>query len=203
MATDPSTATPPALPVQYLHPPLPRPDVIRVMAGMSVFVACVSVLLTLNSTVLSLSNFAVSTFAATPGSPPPWPPTAAFMVLVADVLALGLSGYLFVAGVLTWRESPSGAKLHWAYVIVKIPMVLLTTAVTSWFWVSSGKLAAVWTGQPGASLITSPMVNFTISMVVMTCLPLAYPIALVFILRGNTVRKYYSSFETGERLRPF
>jgi hypothetical protein len=195
--------TTPALPVQYLHPPPVRPDVIRLMAGMSMAVACVSILLTLNSTVLSLSNFAVSTFAATPGMPPPWPPVPAFLVLVADVLALGLSGYLFVAGVLTWRESPNGAKLHWAYVIVKIPMVLLTAAVVSWFWLGSGSFAASWTGDPGWSMFTSPVVNFTIHVVLTTCLGLAYPILLFFMLRSAAARAYYASFETGERLRSF
>lgn len=59
-------------------------------------------------------------------------PVAAILSMLAELLSLGLAIFLLVAGIQTLRDSPSGAKLHRWYALLKIPLVIFATGVGLW-----------------------------------------------------------------------
>ena len=126
-------------------------------------------------------------------------PVAAILSIVANLLSLALAIFLLVAGIQTLRDSPRGAKLHWWYAWLKIPLVILATATGLWlsYGMMSGMMAIMPTG-PGAAP-PPPQMGFMwgymlIWAIIPACLALAYPIALLFVLRSRSVRDFYNTF---------
>jgi hypothetical protein len=118
---------------------------------------------------------------------------AVILSAVAAVLGLGLAIYLLIAGIQVLRDSPGGAKLHWWYAVLKIPLVIFAFSVGLWLSLSmiSGMMAAM---PAGPAAMMSFQRTFTVMWAVLTaCLSLAYPIALIFVLRGKMVRAYYNT----------
>jgi hypothetical protein len=100
--------------------------------------------------------------------------------LVLEFLDFLLAVYLFVCGILVLRQSWYGARLHWLYVWVKLPLVLAGLSVSIWLMRSMQ-----W--PPGIPL------TMLIWMALGTAaLGLAYPVGLIFALRSRPVRAYYS-----------
>lgn len=122
-------------------------------------------------------------------------PLAAILNILTNALSLGLAIYLLVIGILTLRDSPRGGTLHWWYALLKIPLVIATTAVTLWLW--WGIMRSMNVATPGAGAPPMEMMGVMGVMSLMTiipaCLALAYPIGLILVLRSKSVRDYYSA----------
>ena len=124
-------------------------------------------------------------------------PFAAILSVVASILGLGVAIYLLVIGILTLRDSPSGAKLHWWYVIGKIPLVFFASAAG--FWLQSSMMRGVMAtmpAAPGGAPMTSPFASpviMAVSAMMGALFALAYPVALIFVLRTRTVRDFYNT----------
>jgi hypothetical protein len=118
---------------------------------------------------------------------------AAGLSMGEALLSLGVAIYLLVIGILTLRDSRSARRLHWVYVWVKIPLVIL--AVIAGAWMMSGLMNSMATlpNAPGGP--PPPTAAWGNVMVVYAIIggmvALAYPIALIFVLRSRTAREYY------------
>ena len=120
----------------------------------------------------------------------------AALSIVTSVFGLALALYLLVAGIFMLRASPYAVRLHWWYVALKIPLVIAATAVTVWMW--SGLMKSMMAtmpppapANPAAATMQSWMMHIT--TFIGALLSLAYPIALIFILRSRTVRNYFNA----------
>jgi hypothetical protein len=107
------------------------------------------------------------------------------LVLCGTVINLLLAIYLMISGIFVLRQSPVGARLHWIYLTLKIPMVLLT-ALASGAMVTQLVTSVSPTG--GASASTQAVLW---ASALPALLGLLYPIALIFLLRSRGVREYY------------
>lgn len=112
---------------------------------------------------------------------------------MTNLLHLALAGFLLCIGVMAVCGSARGIRLHWWYVAVKIPAVLVAAAVSVWVWsgLMKGINAAI-TPPPGAG--AGPQMSVTrvlmISAVVGAGVALIYPLLLTFLLTRRTVRDY-------------
>jgi hypothetical protein len=127
-------------------------------------------------------------------------PTAATLSMIEAILSMALAVYLLIIGILTLRDSRSGAKLHWGYVALKIPLAILAIVANSWLATSliagMNAAAASTTGitPAGAPTAGAGMGAVAIFWVVLlAAAAIAYPLALVPVLLTKTVRKYYSA----------
>ena len=122
-------------------------------------------------------------------------PAAAILSSITSLLGLGLGIYLLVIGILTLRDSPRAATLHWWYVVLKIPLVIVSTAVGLWMTsgMMKGMAAAMPAGPGGAPPPVSMMGIMAISAIMGMLFALAYPVALIFVLRSRTVRGHYNA----------
>ena len=115
------------------------------------------------------------------------------LCILEAVLSGALAIYLFIAGIQVMRQSPAGARLHWIYIAIKIPLALLGGAALIWLAMDFGAGVAGMVSQGGAA----PAIQTTYAtMSAMTMIAaLIYPIALLFALRSQTVRQYYNSVQ--------
>jgi len=121
-------------------------------------------------------------------------PTAAMLSMLAAVLSVGIAIYLLVAGIQVMRDSPSGATLHKWYVMLKIPLVVFAAAVGLWLSTSmvSGMMASMPPGSAGAN--AGFQFGFMLAgALVPAFIGLAWPTALIFLLRSKSVRGYYNT----------
>ena len=104
---------------------------------------------------------------------------------------------LLIIGIVTLRDSRSGAKLHWAYVLIKIPLVIL--AIVAHSWLASGFIAGMTASANAAAAAggtapvppnMGPVATFWVVLIALAAF--AYPLALIVVLLTKTVRKYYS-----------
>jgi hypothetical protein len=58
-------------------------------------------------------------------------PTAAILAMCEAAVSLLVAIMLLVGGILLLRNSPAYLRLHWIYIIAKIPLVIVA-AVASW-----------------------------------------------------------------------
>ena len=104
------------------------------------------------------------------------------MIAFESLASLGLSILLLVAGILVLRQRSRGRWLHFLYAWLKIPIAIVGGLGIWWFGIS---LAGA-TG--GSSLNWFVVVTF-----VMIAISIAYPIALLIMLRLRSVRDYYAA----------
>jgi hypothetical protein len=152
----------------------------------------------MNSNVIVGPGGTSVSYTTTGPAPPvagnPWSgihPVAAILSLITSVLGLGLAIYLLVIGVLTLRYSPDGAKLHWRYVWMKIPLVVVATAAG--IWVAAGMVRSITASMPPGAMPVPMTLMMSISTIMGALFSLAYPIGLIAVLRSRTVREYYGS----------
>ena len=121
--------------------------------------------------------------------------TAIILSFLAALLSFGLAIYLLVAGIQVLRDSPGGAKLHWWYVKLKIPLVIFASAVGLWLSESmmSGMAASMPAGMGGGTTMAFQRGMMIGGAVMSACFALAYPVALIFVLRSKSVREFYNT----------
>lgn len=125
-----------------------------------------------------------------------WP----FVVMLLEAIAsFGLAIYLIVIGILVLRHSPKGARLHWAYVWIKI--LLASAGAFAYAWMMMEMMRSVrQTIGAGAGGVAFPLPTFVFLfyVVFLWLISCAYPIGLIFTLRGRGVRAYYGSISEGK-----
>ena len=205
--------------LEYSHPSAAhRPGIIIAVGVISILIGCISGLANLSG-AFSGMVFMMMSRVQTPATPAPAPattaptPTAggpvatatfggfdtipAALSIVTSVLGLALALYLLVAGIFMLRASQYAVRLHWWYVWLKIPLVIATTAVTVWMWsgLMKSMLATMPPSAPGAPAAAATMQSWMmhITTFIGALLSLAYPIALIFVLRSRTVRNYFNA----------
>ena len=138
-----------------------------------------------------------------PGFSPPIikiSPLASGMSILGEAASLALAIYLLVIGIVVLRDSRSGRTLHWWYVLLKIPVVIVLTVAWGFVWRDlSNSMNAFLAANPPPGMPRTPT-PFGGAGSIMTAwltgaavLALAYPIGLVFVLMSRTVREYYGS----------
>lgn len=105
-------------------------------------------------------------------------------MMAENILSALLAIYLGIIGIMVLRDSRSGGKLHWIYIWLKIPLVIVAAVAGAMFW--HDLAAATSPGNPTAV----PM--FVVSALMGAAMALAYPVALMFVLKSRGVKNYYS-----------
>jgi hypothetical protein len=100
--------------------------------------------------------------------------------LADAVLSVLLAIYLIVAGAIVLKGSFIGARLHWIYVLIKLPLALL-----------SALLAILWIAELAGDIGPRGVGYATFWIVAVAVLSLAYPVVLLFVLRSRTVREFF------------
>jgi hypothetical protein len=125
-------------------------------------------------------------------------PAAAGAMLITQAAGVALAIYLLVIGILVLRDVRAGWKLHWWYVALKIPLVIVSLAASWYVW--QGFRTSINTflaANPPPGAARPPPVPLGGIMggwlTFFAALALAYPIALIFVLNSRTVRDYYGS----------
>jgi len=121
-------------------------------------------------------------------------PIAAMLSMLTAVLSVGIAIYLLIAGIQVLRDSPGGAKLHRWYVMLKIPLVMFATAVA--LWLSSSMMSGMMASMPPGTAAPNSGFEWGFMLagaLVPASIGLAWPIALIFLLRSRSVRAYYNT----------
>jgi hypothetical protein len=108
----------------------------------------------------------------------------AVTTIVENGLSMLLSIFLLIAGIMVLRDSRSAARLHWIYIVLKIPLVLLSSVLGYLFWQSFIQS----TSPAGPSM---PMPFYLVMAFFSAAIALAYPLGLIFVLMSRGVRRYY------------
>ena len=151
---------------------------------------------------IATTTFSVTTYSGTTVTTAGGPAAAAvfggfdttpvILSLVTSAFGVALAVLLFVAGILMLRASRYAATLHWWYVLMKIPLVIAATAVSVWMW--SGAMKVILASTPGAAGAGPlPWWMMHLSTFIGALLALAYPLALIFVLRSRRVRDYFDA----------
>lgn len=120
-------------------------------------------------------------------------------VVMAVLDAIGsvlLSIYLLVIGIMVLRQSRRGRKLHLIYAWLKLPLVVL--GVIGWvmlindFAASMSQMAPPGSGPPATSAMAA---GFMTVLGVGAVVSLAYPVALLIVLRTRRVKEYYAGVQ--------
>ena len=121
--------------------------------------------------------------------------TAPFVwMLVESLVSLGLAVYLLVIGILVLRHSPRGARLHWAYVWLKLPLAVVGALAYGWMMAEMMRgMSRTLAAAGGGAGFPLPGFFFALYSVIMLLIGWAYPIGLIFALRSRGVRAYYGS----------
>jgi hypothetical protein len=113
-------------------------------------------------------------------------------VFLEGIASLLLGIYLLVSAIFTIRQARIGRKLHLIYAWIKIPLAI--TCGVAW-------CAAVSTGMPRVAGGSPPKEMFVWAIVLMlvTVLPVLYPIALLIVFATPTAKRYYQSSDPAQR----
>ena len=98
-----------------------------------------------------------------------------------------LAVYLLVAGIVTLRQSPRGATLHWVYVGLKVISTVCVAAGSTWLFHSA--IQSI--GRMTTTTAMPTMADMLPSTLFFAGLGLLYPIVLVILLRTRSAREYY------------
>jgi len=112
-------------------------------------------------------------------------PDALRLSMIETIASFGLAIYLLVIGILAVRSSRAAGRLHLVYALIKIPLVIFMVIV--WSRVMSG----VWANMRAGGPRPPPGPTDASAGVVWLALGLAYPIAVLIVLRLRSVRDYY------------
>ena len=130
-------------------------------------------------------------------------PLAALLSCLAELLSLALAILLLVAGIQTLRDAASAAKLHRWFAVMKIPLVIAGAGVG--YWMSSGMMKGILASTPGGATGPGGAANFAltsgfmiVSAVAGAMFALAYPVALLIVLRSRAVREFYNRVRGGD-----
>lgn len=129
-----------------------------------------------------------------PARPMPFPfrvdPTATIIAMVESALSLLVAIVLLIGGILLIRNSPAYLRLHWIYIIAKIPLVIVA-AVASWMTSTAMMNSMASSMPPGAT--TPSLSGFMIIPAIVTAIiTMAYPVTLIFIFATRTAEAYYN-----------
>jgi uncharacterized membrane protein YphA (DoxX/SURF4 family) len=142
---------------------------------------------------------ATATTAPTPTSVVPFgfkiDPRASILMIVEAVLSLGVAVLLIVAGSLLLRNSPRALRLHWIYVILKLPLIVLAAVATWWTYTGMMNSMSAFTGAATPPGFGNTMAAF--QAIFAAVFSLLYPIALLFVLRTRTAREYFKKISRG------
>jgi hypothetical protein len=117
-------------------------------------------------------------------------PASTGIVMGESAMSLALAIYLFVVGLMVLRGSFRAPRLLRIYAWIKIPLSLLATAGIVWMMVeifaSIARSSQLGTAAPAA-------IMGVFWGIIIAAVGLAYPIALLIVVRTRTVRDYFSS----------
>jgi hypothetical protein len=134
------------------------------------------------------------TTAAPPPLPRPFPfridPTAATIAMAESAVSLLVAVALLIGGILLLRNSPGYLRLHWIYIIAKIPLVIVA-AVASWMS-SNAMMNSMASSMPPGAAAPNLGAFMIIPAVVTALITMAYPISLIFIFATRTAKAYYN-----------
>ncbi len=157
------------------------------------------------SGAVSVASGPVSGATTTFAAGPPFNPfagvtsTPPLLLGIFSVLSFGLAIYLLVIGIMVLRNSPRGARLHWVYVALKMPLAVGVGLAYAWTMsqLLSGMQATV--GAAAGAPMPAPMMTWlwVFYAVIVIVLGWAYPIGLIFTLRSRTVREFFIAAKGG------
>jgi hypothetical protein len=136
-----------------------------------------------------------------PAAPPPAPPRfdrgVVGFVLCDCFMSFAIAVYLLVIGILTVRGSRAGGKLHLAYALLKLP--LLVFGAYAWWRFQQNFAAAVFSiqqlqtqGSVPASVRASISTGLGESAIWLAGMAAIYPIALLIVLMtSKSAREYF------------
>lgn len=119
------------------------------------------------------------------------PRKAAILSIVASSLSLGVAVLLLVAGILMLRDSVRAFRLHWTYVTLKIPLVIVSAVAT---WLTYSAMMQSMYSSMGSSAPSLALRNWMVAVQVIVAagISLAYPAALTIALSLSSTRSYYA-----------
>ena len=108
------------------------------------------------------------------------------------VVGLALAVFLFVLGILIFRDAPFGRRGHLVWAWLKLPAAALTGwstwAVTRSMMASFN--AAIGPGTPGMAFADAMAVWQAVFAAGLACI---YPVAILIVMRTRTVKAYYAA----------
>ena len=128
-------------------------------------------------------------------------PLAVVGSVLGELASAALAIYLLVIGVLVLRDVRAGRMLHWWYVAIKVPLVIVTALAWWVVWrdlsrsVSAFFAANPMPGMPPPAAMPFGAIGSVMAMwlTIFAVIALAYPIALAVVLKSRTAREYYGS----------
>ncbi len=110
-----------------------------------------------------------------------------------SLASLGVAALLLIAGIRSLRDSPKTIRMHWIYVALKIPLVIVA-AVGMWF-TYTGMMSGLSAFSASTGAAPPPIFSgaiMVVPVVFSALIAMAYPIALIFILQSRAVRTHFS-----------
>jgi len=127
---------------------------------------------------------------ASPATPYHVRSAATAITMLDAALSAALAIYLLVVGILVLRQHPRGRMLQTIFAILKIPLAIV--CAIGWLWAITDHYTT------GYGAVASPGTQFAVAqlwMVVFLVAGLAYPIAVLVVMRSRTIKDYYAGSE--------
>jgi hypothetical protein len=116
------------------------------------------------------------------------PAGASTLQIVEGSLSLCAAVLLIVAGSLMLRDSPAAWRLHWLWVVIKIPLIVVGCISTYWIFSSmmNGMTPMMGPGMPRGFGSMFGVMEAVIGAII----SLIYPVALMFVLSGRSSKNW-------------
>lgn len=144
---------------------------------------------------ISSDGASMTTVASQPFTMPSFEfSTGAIAVSIIESMAsLGVAIFLLVIAVQAFRGSHHTPRRFRIYAWIKIPLAIIGWGATAMVWWGFGKMIGSAAAGSGPAVGTSIGTVYAVMSIFAGIAALAFPIALLFVLRSKTVREYYEA----------
>jgi hypothetical protein len=123
------------------------------------------------------------------------------LMIVESSLSLGVAIFLIIAGSLMLRNSPSAARLHRIYVVLKVPLIVAAALATYWTFTSMmNSLGAMnMPGQGSAAISSMSGMMGALQAAMSAAAALIYPVALLIVLAVRSNKEYFAQLRSARQ----
>jgi len=123
--------------------------------------------------------------------------TPSLTVMLETLVSGAVAVFLLVAGIMVLRNSLAGAKLHWVYIWIKIPLAIFAAVAAWWLWTTY--IAAMSNSRGPTGFASSAAIMGLIG----NAFAVLYPIVLAILLKSRPVTQYYTTAREEALARPY
>ena len=121
----------------------------------------------------------------------------AYMLTGAEsILSFPVAVLLLFAGIFMLKDSPRAARLHWIFIMLKVPLIVLAAIGT---WMTYTSFMTSFSAAAPAGTFPSTLTNtmMIVPAVMSAFFSLIYPVSLMIVLSTSAVKNHFQRLKPG------